>query len=103
MNVLDLSTAATASTGLTLLDAALNTVAQNRSTFGAVENRLNSALNNNETFTESTVAAEARIRDADFGAETAHLAQNQILQQAGVSVLSQAKNINQVALTLLQQ
>lgn len=103
VNVLDLSTAATASTGLTLLDTALNTVAQNRSTFGAVENRLNSALNNIETFTESTVAAEARIRDADFGAETAHLAQNQILQQAGVSVLSQAKNINQVALTLLQQ
>lgn len=103
VNVLDLSTAATASTGLTLLDAALNTVAQNRSTFGAVENRLNSALNNIETFTESTVAAEARIRDADFGAETANLAQNQILQQAGVSVLSQAKNINQVALTLLQQ
>jgi flagellin len=103
VNTLDLSTAATASTGITLLDAALNTVAQNRSTFGAVENRLNSALNNIETFTESTVAAEARIRDADFGAETAHLAQNQILQQAGVSVLSQAKNINQVALTLLQQ
>lgn len=103
VNVLDLSTAATASTGLTLLDTALNTVAQNRSTFGAVENRLNSALNNIETFTESTVAAEARIRDADFGAETANLAQNQILQQAGVSVLSQAKNINQVALTLLQQ
>lgn len=103
VNVLDLSTAANASTGLTLLDAALNTVAQNRSTFGAVENRLNSALNNIETFTESTVAAEARIRDADFGAETANLAQNQILQQAGVSVLSQAKNINQVALTLLQQ
>lgn len=103
VNVLDLSTAATASTGLTLLDTALNTVAQNRSTFGAVENRLNSALNNIETFTESTVAAEARIREADFGAETAHLAQNQILQQAGVSVLSQAKNINQVALTLLQQ
>jgi flagellin len=103
VSVLDLSTAATASTGLTLLDTALNIVAQNRSTFGAVENRLNSALNNIETFTESTVAAEARIRDADFGAETAHLAQNQILQQAGVSVLSQAKNINQVALTLLQQ
>jgi flagellin len=103
VNVLDLSTAANASTGLTLLDAALDTVAQNRSTFGAVENRLNSALNNIETFTESTVAAEARIRDADFGAETANLAQNQILQQAGVSVLSQAKNINQVALTLLQQ
>ena len=103
VNVLDLSTAATASTGLTLLDTALNTIAQNRSTFGAVENRLNSALNNIETFTESTVAAEARIRDADFGAETANLAQNQILQQAGVSVLSQAKNINQVALTLLQQ
>ena len=56
-----------------------------------------------ETFTESTIAAESRIRDADFGYETAQLSQNQILQQAGVSILSQAKNINQSALTLLQQ
>lgn len=103
VNVLDLSSAANASTGLTLLDAALQTVAQNRSNFGAVENRLDNALNNIETFTESTIAAESRIRDADFGAETAHLAQNQILQQAGVSVLAQAKNLNQVALTLIQQ
>ncbi|MSP55823.1 MAG: flagellin FliC, partial [Myxococcales bacterium] len=46
--------------------------------------------------------AESRIRDADFGLETSHLTQNQVLQQAGVSVLAQAKGINQGALSLLQ-
>jgi flagellin len=68
-----------------------------------VENRLNSTLNNLESFSEATKTAESRIRDADFGQETASLSQNQILQQAGVSVLSQAKGINNSALSLLQQ
>jgi len=98
-----LDTSTNAQTALTNIDAALTTLSQNRSLFGAVENRLNSALNNIETFTEATIAAESRIRDADFGYETSQLSQNQILQQAGVSILSQAKNINQSALTLLQQ
>jgi len=73
-----------------------------RAEYGAVENRLNSALNSLETFRQTTLEAESRIRDADFGAETAQLAQNQILQQAGVAVLSQAKSINDAALSLLQ-
>jgi flagellin len=100
---ISLATSTGAQTAITNIDAALATLAQDRSNFGAVENRLNSALSNIETFTESTIAAESRIRDADFGYETAQLSQNQILQQAGVSILSQAKNINQSALTLLQQ
>jgi len=99
---MSLATATGAQGAITNIDAALQVVSTNRSTFGAVENRLNSALNNIEAYTESTIAAESRIRDADFGFETAQLAQNQILQQAGVSVLSQAKNINQSALALLQ-
>jgi flagellin len=96
------STAALASTALGLIDAAINEVNSIRATYGATENRLNNALNNLETFTETTQAAESQIRDADFGAETAQLAQNQILQQAGVSILTQAKGINQAALGLLQ-
>ena len=99
---IDMSTAAGASAALTVIDTAITTVSSYRASYGAVENRLNSARNNLETFQQSTVEAEARIRDADFGKETAQLSQNQILQQAGVSVLSQAKNLNSSATQLLQ-
>jgi flagellin len=97
-----LGTSTAALTALTNIDAAIGSVSSIRSGYGSTENRLTSALNNIETFTESTIAAESRIRDADFGYETAQLTQNQILQQAGVSVLSQAKSLPQSALTLLQ-
>lgn len=99
---ISLSTATKAGTSLAAIDSALATLNDARATLGASENRLNSALNNIETYTETTTAAESRIRDADFGYETAQLSQNQILQQAGVSVLSQAKGLNQAALSLLQ-
>ncbi|MDP2307120.1 MAG: flagellin [Pseudomonadota bacterium] len=99
---IDMSTAAGASASLTAIDLAIDTVSSYRSGYGAVENRLGNALNNLETFEQTTLEAESRIRDADFGKETATLAQNQVLQQAGVSVLTQAKGINQAALSLLQ-
>jgi flagellin len=99
---LDLSTAAAASGAIDLIDTAIDSVSSIRSNYGAVENRLNNALNNLETYSEATKAAESRIRDADFGKETADLSQNQILQQAGVSILSQAKNLSSSAVTLLQ-
>jgi flagellin len=99
---LDLSTTAGARSAIDTIDTAIGSVNQVRSNYGAVENRLNNALNNIETFSEANKTAESRIRDADFGVETAALSQNQILQQAGVSILAQAKNINQSALTLLQ-
>ena len=99
---ISLSTSANASTALAAIDTAITSVNTTRATFGSVENRLSSALNNLETYIETTTAAESRIRDADFGYETAQLAQNQILQQAGVSVLTQAKGLNQAALGLLQ-
>ncbi len=87
---------------ITDLDTALDSVNTARAQYGASENRLNSALNSIETFGEATRAAESSIRDADFGYETAQLSANQILQQAGTTVLAQAKNINQSALSLLQ-
>jgi flagellin len=97
-----LATAAGAQAALTAFDTALGAVSSYRSDMGATENRLMSALGSLETFAETTVAAESRIRDADFGFESAQLAQHQILQQAGVSVLAQVKNLNQGALQLLQ-
>lgn len=99
---MNMSNSTAAGDAITDIDAALDTVNDYRSEYGAVENRLNSALNTLETFRQTTLEAESRIRDADFGAETAQLAQNQILQQAGVAVLSQAKSINDAALSLLQ-
>ncbi len=102
VNAIAVSTAAGASAALSTIDAAINTVNGYRATYGAAENRLNNALNNLETFTETTKAAESQIRDADFGAETATLSQNQILQQAGTSILTQAKGISQAAIGLLQ-
>ena len=102
LGALDLDDSANALLGIDLIDAAIATVSGYRSGYGAVENRLGNALNNIETFSEANKAAESRIRDADFGIETAALSQNQILQQAGVSILAQAKNLNQSALSLLQ-
>jgi len=99
---IDLSTSSGADTALDLIDTAIASVSAYKADYGAVDNRLNSALNSIESFEETTAAAESRVKDADFGKETATLAQNQILQQAGVSVLSQAKNVNQAALSLLQ-
>jgi flagellin len=99
---LNLDTAANAQGAIDIIDTAIGSVNSVRSLYGAVENRLGNALNNIETFSEANKTAESRIRDADFGVETAALTGNQILQQAGVSILAQAKNLNQGALSLLQ-
>lgn len=99
---IDMSTSAGASSAITALDAAIDTVSGYRSDYGAAQNRLESAQSTIETFAENTEAAESQIRDADFGYETAEMAKNQILQQAGVAILAQAKNVNQGALSLLQ-
>lgn len=100
--VMSLADSASAQAAIGLVDTAISTVSAYRSNFGAVDNRLGSALNNLETFQENTAAAESRIRDADFGLETAQLSQNQILQQAGTAVLQQTKNINSAVTQLLQ-
>jgi len=95
-------TSANAQAAIDAIDSAISAVNSARASYGASENRLGSALNNIETFGQTVQAAESQIRDADFGAETASLSNKQILQQAGVSILGQAKQINQAALSLLQ-
>ena len=91
-----------AQAALGVLDSAISTVASLRATFGTVQNRLESTIRSLAVSIENTSAAESRIRDVDFAQETAELTRNQVLQQAGIAVLSQANVSTQSALSLLQ-
>lgn len=82
-------------------DEAILSVNAIRANFGAMQNRLVSTVQNLGVSDENLSAANSRIRDTDVAAETAELARNTILLQAGVSVLSQANQYQQVALKLL--
>lgn len=84
-------------------DYALEQLNKIRAALGAITNRLESTISNLQATAENLSASESRIRDADFAAETAALTRAQILQQAGVSILSQANLVPQAALSLLQR
>ena len=84
------------------VDSALTTVNGLRGNLGAIQNRFESTIVNLQTVSENLAASRGRIQDADFAAETAALTKAQILQQAGVAVLSQANAQPQLALSLLQ-
>ena len=98
---LDLSSKASALAALSTLDSALAAVSKNRADLGAAGNRLQSAINNIQAFSESLSAANSRIKDVDVAEETSKMARSQILMQAGVSVLAQANQMPQLALKLL--
>jgi len=102
LNATVVGTQATAQLAIAAIDTALDTVNTSRSDYGAAQNSLSSALHNLESYTENLVAAESRIRDVDFAAETADMSRNSIFQQAGVAVLAQANSSPQAALQLLQ-
>ena len=101
-NSLDVSTVAGANLLITAVDTALGTVNGSRATLGAVQNRFESVVNSLQTATESLSAARSRIQDTDFAAETANLTKAQILQQAGIAMMSQANSLPQNVLSLLQ-
>ena len=94
-------TAAAATAMITNSDTLLASLNTQRATLGAVQNRFDSVIRNAENVSSNLQAARGRIQDADFASETASLTKNQILQQAGISVLSQANAIPQSALGLL--
>lgn len=96
------TTAATASSALAQLDAAIGTINTVRGNMGASQNRLQSAVASIMNSRENLSAAESRIRDVDVAMETADLTRNSILQQAATSVLQQANTQPQIALSLLQ-
>jgi flagellin len=99
---IDISTAAGAQSALAVVDAAIGTISSQRGDLGAIQNRLESTITNLSNVSQNVTAARARITDADFAAETASLSKNQILQQAGISVLSQANSLPQQVLSLLK-
>jgi flagellin len=96
-----LTTVAGAQSAIDLIDTALDTVNTYRSTYGAIQNRLESAIRSLDTYTENLQAAESQIRDADFAHEAAEMSKQQIMQQAGTAILGQANQINQGALRLI--
>ena len=99
---LSVSSLANANNAIDRIDAALNMVADNRSALGAVQNRLDSTISNLQNVSVNLSAANGRIMDADFASETANMSKSQILMQAGVAMLAQAKQLPQEALKLLQ-
>ena len=98
----DVTTQAAASAALANLDTDITQVTTQRATFGSVQNRFEAVISNLQNYVENLQAARSRILDADFAAETANLTRGQILQQAGVAILSQANSLPQTALSLLR-
>ena len=98
---IDISTFEGATKALTAIDNAIAQVASQRADLGAIQNRMESTVSNLQVTSENLNAANSRIQDADFAAETAELSRTQVLQQAGISVLAQANAAGQQVLSLL--
>lgn len=103
VNLTSVSDKASAQNSLTAIDQAIVSVSAMRADFGAIQNRLQSTISNLAVSIENMSAANSRIRDVDVAEETAELTKNNILQNAGISVLAQANQSSQSALTLLRQ
>jgi flagellin len=87
---------------LSEIDAAIDAVSEQRSTFGAVQNRFEHLMNGLSVYHENLVASESRIRDVDMAEEMTQMTKYQILQQAGTSMLAQANQLPQSVLSLLK-
>jgi len=98
---IDLDTATTAQAAIDTIDTAIDSVNSIRSDFGATQNRLDSAIANMTAYVESLTAAASQIMDADYAHETAEMTRLQVMQQAGVAALAQARGINQSVISLL--
>jgi flagellin len=87
---------------LASIDAAIDSVSTARSTFGAVQNRLQHTLNNLASYSENLSASESSIKDVDMASEMVNFTKLQVLQQAGTAMLAQANTSQQSVLRLLQ-
>ncbi len=99
--IVDVDDAANASAAIAKLDTAIEALASTRSTYGAVQNRFDAVISNLQNYSENLAAGRSRIQDADFAAETSKLTRAQILSQAGTSIVAQANQLPQAALSLL--
>ena len=102
VNGLDVSTEAGATNSIDTIKDAIQKVSSQRSSLGAVQNRLEHTINNLDNVVENTTSAESRIRDTDMASEMVNYSKNNILAQAGQSMLAQANQSNQGVLSLLQ-
>jgi len=98
---LDLTNNANSTTAITAIDAAIQTLSTTRETWGAATNRLSVAVANIQSTSTNLSASLSRIRDVDIASETASMARQQVLMQAGASILGQANQMPQLALKLL--
>ncbi len=98
----DVLTRSAANSAITVMDEAISDIDVMRGDLGAAQNRMVSTISNLQNVAENLSAARSRILDADIAQETSEMTKNNILQQAGVSILSQANQTPQLALTLLQ-
>ncbi len=98
---IDISSAVGSSNALAIIDNALGEINGSRASLGAVQNRFSHTISNLANIAENVSASRSRIQDTDFAIETAQMTKNQILQQAGTSILSQANQIPQAAISLL--
>ena len=101
VTAMDLSTASGASTAITGIDAAIDTIASERASIGASQSRLTSASNYMSEFQLATRSAQSSIMDADMAFEIAETSRLQVIQSAGIAALAQANNINQSLISLL--
>lgn len=98
---LDITSAEGAQQAISVLDGAMQQIDSERAKLGAVQNRFESTISNLQNVAENTSASRARIMDTDYAAESANLAKNQIMQQAGTAMLAQANQLPQAVLSLL--
>ncbi len=99
---IDIGTVAGANDAIDIVDSALATIDAARGDLGAIQNRFESTIANLQNVAENLTAARSRIMDADIAQETSRMTKQNILQQAGVSILAQANQTPQLALSLLQ-
>jgi flagellin len=100
-NNVNISTVSGTADALKIIDQALLEVSDSRANLGAVQNRFGHTINNLANIQENVSASRSRIQDTDFASETAQMTKNQILQQAGTSILAQSNQLPQAALSLI--
>ncbi|MFA0709283.1 flagellin, partial [Vibrio sp. 10N.222.48.A3] len=98
----DLNTVAGSQNAISVIDSAMQYVDSQRADLGAKQNRLSHSINNLANVQENVDASNSRIKDTDFAKETTQMTKAQILQQAGTSILAQAKQLPNSAISLLQ-
>jgi flagellin len=96
-----ISTASGAGSAISMIDSAINDLSSKRSSLGAMQNRLGVTISNLDTYSTNLSSANSRIVDVDVAEETATLTRQQILVQAGTSMLAQANSTPQMALSLI--